>query len=111
MKLIKHSFSKNGVRRWMDTDSGITQTEGVFKTPDVFKIMCVMMVLKGMSFSQIGTMVDKSHTTIIRWFKIFNKAFLNEKLIDENTYFERIEIDEMWHYLKKKLTNCGCSLL
>ena len=58
----------------------------------------------------IADVIGVSHVTIMNWVKGIYHEMNNIPLVDPNRSFNDVEIDEMWHFLKKKISKSGFSL-
>jgi transposase len=77
------------------------------------KEQALKMYLEGLGFRAIGRLLNVSNVSVLRWIKkISNK--LKEIIEKENklsvSEIKKMELDEMWHYVKKKKKNSGSGL-
>lgn len=71
------------------------------------KALCVLLYSLGKgTFRGLGEICGVAHTTVYKWIKTTGKQLPEPEITDD---IMEIEIDEMWHFLKKKLRNDGLS--
>ena len=76
------------------------------------KLQALMLYASGLSMNRIGQLLNVSNVSVLRWIRAFG-----EKLLDnhkDDTEVEKVivmEMDEFWHYLKKRKTSFGSSKL
>lgn len=103
-------------QRYKCKDCGCNFTEGYQGgKPDSTKKLALNLYLEGMGFRSIERILKQmgipaNHTTVIKWVrkageKISKNQFFNPEKV------EIIELDEMWHFIKKKKKNVGYGLL
>ena len=68
------------------------------------KAMAVILYTLGLSFNVIGKFIGVSTTTIYYWVKNFAISKYEKPAPGDAII---VEIDEMWHYLKKRKINYG----
>ena len=70
------------------------------------KVMALKMYLEWMWFRAIWRILKVSNVSVLNWIRIFwNIAMLifnNLKDLKLKEEFEKVELDEMWHYVKKR---------
>jgi len=77
------------------------------------KKQAIEMYLEGLGFRSIGRVLKVSNVAVLKWVR---KATENLRdILKENKelkYYkiEKMELDEMWHFVLKKQTNCGFGL-
>ena len=77
------------------------------------KFQAAKLYLEGMGFRSIGRILSVSNVTILNWIRQFGsitKAYVQTKLPGDIHDIEVIEIDEMWHFTKKKNESSGSGL-
>ena len=74
------------------------------------RIEAIKLYLEGVGFRGISRLTGVHHTTVIQWVK--HLASEIERLAPEveETSLD-VELDEMWHFIQKKLKNAGSGLL
>lgn len=74
------------------------------------KRLAALMYLEGLGFSSIGRILNVSDVAVFKWIRS-----LGEKVAslspEKPTSVEVMELDEMWHYVQKKLKNAGSGFL
>ena len=76
-----------------------------FKT----RILAIKMYKEGLGFRSIGRILGISFQTVANWVRNLGKTIKNS--IEIKAEYDVVEIDEMWHYVKKNAKNCGSGLL
>ena len=99
--IVHNGFIRN-VRRWLYRDCNRTFTRTTPRgQPVASKALAVLLYTHGLSLSAIGKIVEVSTVTVLRWVREFAREHYAKPVPDGKMVI--IEIDEMWHYLKKKL--------
>ena len=76
-----------------------------FKT----KVQAVRLFKEGLGFRAIGRLLGISFQTVANWVRDLGKTIKNS--IEIKKEYDIVEVDEMWHYIKKNSKNCGSELL
>jgi transposase-like protein len=74
------------------------------------KLQALEMYLEGMGFRGIGRILGVSNVTVLYWIRNLGKAvkeYVQTQMPDDIRHVDIIEMDEMWHFTKKKNANCG----
>ena len=66
--------------------------------------MAVMLYAHGFSFRTIAKLFSVSPNTIMLWVRNFSELHRSEPKASGEI---EVEIDEMWHFIESKKTNCG----
>ena len=77
------------------------------------KFQAAKLYLEDMGFRSIGRILGVSNVSIINWIREFGpltKAYVETKLPKNIDDVEVVEIDEMWHFTKKKKGSSGYGL-
>lgn len=61
-------------------------------------MFALMLYLSGVSMNMIAKVVSVSTPAVLKWLKTFGKKF---NLPEGNGEVVEVELDEMWHYIKK----------
>ena len=107
---IKNGKDQKGVQTYKNKVTGKCKRAEYKGVNNETKTMAVMMYLKGLSYRSIADVIGVSHVTIMNWVKGIYHEMNNIPLVDPNRSFNDVEIDEMWHFLKKKISKSGFSL-
>jgi transposase-like protein len=71
------------------------------------KALCVLLYSLGKgTFRGMGEICGVAHTTVYKWIKAAGGQLPEPVITDD---IVEVEIDEMWHFLQKKLKNDGLS--
>ncbi|WNY22813.1 hypothetical protein MmiHf6_00980 [Methanimicrococcus hongohii] len=108
-KCNSENFVKNGNhlgrQRYKCKECGYQFTLETPRGKDVeTKCLAIILYLNGMSFRSIAKIVNVSHKAVYDWVKSFGIQTY-EKPEPEGEI--EVELDEMWHFLNSKKTNCG----
>ena len=74
--------------------------------PSQERALALYLYLSGQSMRSIAALIGVSPQTILRWIRTFAKAC---PLPEPDGKPTEVEIDEMWHYIKKNSVNSGSS--
>jgi transposase len=77
--------------------------------PLAMKATAVLLYVSGLSMNRTAKLLGVSTPTVQAWLEQFAKAY-GQKPEPEGRAVV-IELDEMWHYLKKSRTSCGSGRL
>ena len=102
-KQVKNGFIK-GVQRFKCKDCACQYTRSEPRgRPVRDKLMAVTLYVHGMSLNTIGKLMNVSTPGVLDWVRRFSrKHFEKAEPTGEGPLL--LELDEMWHYLKKKRT-------
>ncbi len=100
---------KNGIvhseQRYRCKSCGFTYTKGYKRGhPLKDKVLAVIMHLSGMSMNSIAPIIGVSTQSIMRWIYSFSETVAKPEIEGD---FVEVELDEMHHFLLKKLKNYG----
>jgi len=68
------------------------------------KSQAVVLYCAGLSFRTIGVLLGYANTMILYWVREFAQVHYNKPVPKGEIV---LELDEMWHFLQSKKTNCG----
>ena len=74
------------------------------KPPAVKALAVLLHGMGGMSFSMIGRVLGVSDVAVLKWVRA-EAAALPEPVVSPSVV--TVEVDEMWHFLKKSLPSSG----
>ena len=77
------------------------------------KLQALRLYLEGTGLRSIGRILKVSNVTVLYWIRDFGKsikAYVQAELPDDIREIEIVEMDEMWHFTKKKNTSFGSGL-
>ena len=78
------------------------------------KLTALKLYLEGMGFRSIGRILKVSNVTVLYWIRTLGKSvksYVQAQMPDDIRHIDIIEMDEMWHFTKKKNANSGFGLL
>ena len=74
--------------------------------PPAMKALAVLLYgMGGMSFSAIGRVLGVSDVAVLKWVRAEASALPEPEV---SAAVVTVEVDKMWHYLKKSLPSSGC---
>jgi len=110
---VKSGFTK-GKQRYKCKKCGCNFTQSHLRTYSFkTKFQAAKMYLEGMGFRSIGRILGVSNVAVLNWIREFGQTiqdYVETKLPKDIHDIEVIEIDEMWHFTKKKNENSGSGL-
>ena len=74
------------------------------------KLQALQLYLEGMGFRAIGRTLKVSNVTVLNWIRDFGKSikhYVQTEFPDDIRQIDVVEIDEMWHFTKKKNEKFG----
>ena len=77
--------------------------------PWAMKVTAVLLYVSGLSMNRTAKLLGVSTPTVQAWIEQFAKAYAQKPVPEGRAVV--IELDEMWHYLKKRPTSSGCGRL
>jgi len=78
------------------------------------KLLALQLYLEGMGFRPIGRILKVSNVTVLHWMRTLGKSiktYIHTQMPDDIRHVDVIELDEMWHFTKKKNGSSGFGLL
>ncbi len=78
------------------------------------KLKALRLYLEGMGFRAIGRVMGVNNVTVLNWIRTLGKSvktYVHMYMPDDARHIDVIEMDEMWHFTKKKNQNSGSGLL
>ncbi|MFT4968080.1 MAG: transposase-like protein [Candidatus Deianiraeaceae bacterium] len=110
-------FCKNGIntgiQRYKCKKCGVNFTRSTVKGYSFeIKIQALKMYKEGLGFRSIGRLLEVSFQTVANWVRHFGKMIKDViQKQDISQKYDVVEVDEMWHFLKTNVKNCGFGLL
>ncbi|HET6519810.1 MAG TPA: helix-turn-helix domain-containing protein [Geminicoccaceae bacterium] len=77
--------------------------------PFALKLVAVLLYVSGLSMNRTAKLVGVSTPTVQAWIEQFARVYAQKPEPEGRAVV--IELDEMWHYLKKSRTSSGCGRL
>ena len=77
--------------------------------PLALKATAVLLYVSGLSMNRTARLLGVSTPTIQAWIEQFAKVYAQKPAPEGRAVV--IELDEMWHYVKKSRTSCGSGRL
>ncbi len=77
--------------------------------PLALKVAAVLLYVSGLSMNRTAKLLGVSTPTVQAWIERFAAAYAAKPEPEGRALV--IELDEMWHYLKKSPTSSGCGRL
>ena|SRR3982751_243233 len=72
-----------------------------------FKEQALAMYLEGLGFRAIGRLLGVSNVAVLKWVR---KAAQDLPTPESTAVVDVLEMDELWHFIKKRTENSGCGL-
>lgn len=117
-KCLSENYVKNGIKyekqRYKCKKCGCHFTQSQKRGASLEKkLLALNLYLEGMGFRAIGRLLKVNNVTVfwIRMLRKSVKAYVHAHLPDDVRDVDIIEMDEMWHFTRKKNVNCGSGLL
>ena len=93
-----------GQQRYLCKGCGLNFTNTPARgKPLALKAAAVLLYVSGLSMNRTAKLLGVSTPTIQAWLEQFAAAYAQKAVV--------IELDEMWHYLKKSPNRCGSGKL
>ena len=106
---VKNGFMK-GLQRYRCKACGLNFTDTPPRgKPFALKLVAVLLYVSGLSMNRTAKLVGVSTPTVQAWIEQFAKAHARKPEPQGRAVV--IELDEMWHFLKKRPTSSGCGRL
>ncbi len=107
-------YVKNGLmrgkQRFLCKACGLTFTDTPAPgKPLAMKVAAVLLYVSGLSMNRTAKLLGVSTPTIQAWLEQFAAAYAQKPEPEGRAVV--IELDEMWHYLKKSPSHSGCGRL
>jgi len=118
-KCLSEHYVKNGIKydkqRYKCKKCGCHFTQSHKRGASLeTKLLALNMYLEGLGLRSIGRILKVSNVTVLNWIRTLGKSvkdYVQAHMPDDIRYIDVIEMDEMWHFSKKKNDNCGSGLL
>jgi transposase len=102
---IKNGFMR-GKQRYRCKACGLNFTDTPLPgKPLAMKVTAVLLYVSGLSMNRTAKLLGVSTPTIQAWIEQFAKVYAQKPEPEGRAVV--IELDEMWHYLKKSRTSSG----
>jgi transposase-like protein len=109
--IIKVGFDKNRNQKYYDKVNKkwfILNPKYRKRVSQDIKDKAIKLYLDGCSIRAVARCFDISHVSVLKWIK---KAALACESNNEPTVYHSVQLDEMWHFIKKKSKNSGSGWL
>ena len=118
-KCLSDWFVKNGNinerQRYKCKDCGCSFTQSKKRGASLHtKLEALKLYINGMGFRAIGRIMGVSNVTVLNWIRLLGtsiKDYVQTQLPDDIRHIDYIEMDEMWHFTKKKNESSGSGSL
>jgi transposase-like protein len=102
-RIVKNGSKYKGIPYYKCKDCG-TQFNRNHGKKGKLKAMAVALYCTGLSLRTIGALLGYSDVAILNWVREFARENYHKPIPKGDII---LELDEMWHYLDQKKTNCG----
>lgn len=109
--IVKFGKSPKGKQKYYNKETGKFFTEDPEPRKSVSqetKDEAVSLYLDGTCVRAVARCFKVSHVSVLKWIE---KAALSLSETEQQTEYQDVQLDEMWHFTKKKIKNSGCGLL
>jgi transposase len=97
----------NQKQRFKCKHCGCNYTQSTrYRIPLKKRIQAIKLYLEGVGFRGIERLTGISHNTVIQWVRQLATEIERLRPEMENKVVD-VELDEMWHFIQKKLKNAG----
>ena len=108
-KHVKNGLMR-GKQRYLCKDCGLNFTDTPPRgKPLALKVAAVLLYVSGLSMNRTAKLLGVSTPTVQAWLEQFAAAYAQKPEPEGRAVV--IELDEMWHYLKKRPTSSGSGKL
>ena len=102
---VKNGFMR-GKQRYRCKACGLNFTDTPLPgKPLAMKVTAVLLYVSGLSMNRTAKLLGVSTPTVQAWIEQFAKVYAQKPAPEGRAVV--IELDEMWHYLKKSRTSSG----
>src|SRR3954453_20729160 len=106
---VKNGFMR-GKQRYLCKACGLNFTDTPPRgMPLRVKVTAVLLYLSGLSMNRIAKLLGVSTPSVMTWIEQFAEAYAQKPEPEGRAVV--VELDEMWHFLKKSPTNSGSGRL
>ena len=114
-KCLSERYVKNGIKynkqRYKCKKCGchFTQSHKRGATLET-KLMALNLYLEGMGLRAIGRILNVSNVSVLYWIRTLGKsvkAYVQTQMPDDIRHIDVVELDELWHFTKKKNGSFG----
>ena len=108
---VKNGFMK-GLQRHRCKACGLNFTETPPRgMPLHIKLTAVLLYVSGLSMNRTAKLLGVSTPSVMTWIERFAKAYAQKPEPEGRAVAVAVELDEMWHFLKKRPTSSGSGRL
>ena len=106
---VKNGFMR-GKQRYRCKACGLNFTDTPPRgMPLRVKVTAVLLYLSGLSMNRTAKLLGVSTPSVMTWIERFAEAYAQKPEPEGRAVV--VELDEMWHFLKKRPTSSGCGRL
>ena len=106
---VKNGFMR-GKQRYRCKACGLNFTDTPPRgMPLAMKVTAVLLYVSGLSMNRTAKLLGVSTPTVMTWIEQFAKVYAQKPEPEGRAVV--VELDEMWHYLKKSRTSSGSGRL
>jgi len=106
---VKNGFMK-GLQRYRCKACGLNFTDTPPRgMPLRVKVTAVLLYLSGLSMNRTAKLLGVSTPSVMTWIEQFAEAYAQKP--EPEGHAVVVELDEMWHFLKKRPTSSGSGRL
>jgi transposase len=106
-RLVKAGFQSGKQRHKCNTCCRFFVKPSQRGVASEIKEQALAMYLEGLGFRAIGRLLGVSNVAVLKWVR---KAAQNLPQPEKSPIVDVLEMDELWHFIKKRAENSGCGL-
>ena len=100
----------NGKQRFKCKSCGCNYTQSTrYRISREKRLECIRLYLEGVGFRGISRLTGVSHVSVLKWVRELGTR-IEELRPKEGGSVNIMELDELWHFVKKSPTNAGSGL-
>ena len=99
--IIKSGKTKNGVQIYKNKETNKYFIKDR-KYSTIFKMFCVFLYYKGLSYRKIEEIMGASYVVIYNWVNKYSSEFVKHFNLSDVTQVSDLEIDELYTFFEKK---------
>ena len=108
-KQVKNGLMR-GKQRYLCKDCGLNFTDTPPRgKPLALKVAAVLLYVSGLSMDRTAKLLGVSTPSVQAWIERFAEVYAQKPEPEGRAVV--VELDEMWHFLKKRPTSSGCGRL
>ena len=99
--IIKYVKTKAGNQIYKNKETQKFFVQNIKYSP-LFKMLCVFLYYKGLSYRKIEEIMGASYVTVYNWVNIYSTEFVKKYNLSDVNQISDLEIDELYTFFVKK---------